>query len=122
MLLRRTTASTFLRHARQWQFARGQHAASALEAFSGEELYEPAYSEPPKGTQAHRTDTFVREVTPFSGNEDCSLHSLYCVSNLQASSHAVKMPGRVRCMRTLASMSQANKIVPLDRPNQGTSQ
>ncbi len=66
MLLRKTATSTVLKHARQWQLARGQHAASALEAFSGEELYEPAYSEPPKGTQAHRTDTFVREVTALS--------------------------------------------------------
>ena len=38
---------------------RGQHT---LAQFSGDELYAPAASEPPPGTQAHRTDTFVREV------------------------------------------------------------
>ncbi|EIE24400.1 glutamate dehydrogenase [Coccomyxa subellipsoidea C-169] len=65
MLLRRTASNALLRHVRgalQVQHARGQHAASALDQFSGEELYEPAYSEPPKGTQSHRTDTFVREA------------------------------------------------------------
>ena len=62
------------------QHARGQHAASALDQFSGEELYEPAYSEPPKGTQSHRTDTFVREVpdlpSPLSLHRSSALYSL----------------------------------------------
>lgn len=65
MLLRKPFTSKFFSQAKgglQWQLARGQHAAFALEVFAGEELYDPAYSEPPKGTQAHRTDTFVREV------------------------------------------------------------
>ena len=59
---------------------RGQHAASALDQFSGEELYEPAYSEPPKGTQSHRTDTFVREVpdlpSPLLVHRSSALNSL----------------------------------------------
>ena len=38
---------------------RGQHT---LAQFSGDELYAPAVSEPPAGTQAHRTNTFVQEV------------------------------------------------------------
>ena len=38
---------------------RGQHS---LAQFSGDELYAPAVSEPPAGTQAHRTNTFVKEV------------------------------------------------------------
>ena len=71
MLLRQTSTNAILRHARwalQCQPARGQHAASALDQFSGEELYEPAYSEPAKGTQSHRTDTFVREVHNLPSN------------------------------------------------------
>ncbi len=41
---------------------RAQHAAAALEQFAGEEMYEPVTSEPGPGTQAHRTNIFVREV------------------------------------------------------------
>lgn len=73
MLLRQMATKAILRHARwalQCQPARGQHAASALEQFHGEELYDPAYSEPPKGTQSHRTDTFVKEVQIHSKHQD----------------------------------------------------
>lgn len=79
MLLRQMATNAIVRHARwalQCQPARGQHAASALEQFHGEELYDPAYSEPPKGTQSHRTDTFVKEVQILLKHQDIVFYSL----------------------------------------------
>ena len=56
--------------------ARGQHSA-ALGQFEGEELYDAPMAEPHAGTHAHRTNTFVREVSPgrsFFWPEAADLH------------------------------------------------
>lgn len=91
MLLRQMATNAIVRHARwalQCQPARGQHAASALEQFHGEELYDPAYSEPPKGTQSHRTDTFVKEVQILLKHQDI-VYSFMLLASWLCASHVL---------------------------------